>query len=287
VNKWILSMSATLGVGCAPDITDNAAARCAGATQCDDGFQCYRGFCVADDRVPASSDAGGRIPQAGSAASGLRDAGSAPDAAPTVGADGGAQTEAGVEVEPSDAGTLEPGPGEQASPGEDAAEAESVPVMEAPEAASDGGGHAHDPEAASDGGDHGHGNEGGRGSERADAAEPGRADQSESQTGSGGSRGNARGRSDAGPGSGKPEEPARSTVASEGGVVSPSAEATPREQAGPQQGQNTGWPSFGCDVVACCSRDVRGPAQADACCPISEVARRYRCEVLRLLGQVP
>jgi hypothetical protein len=51
VKKLILGICFTLALACAPELRGGKGERCDGLDACGEGFECYRGFCVADESV--------------------------------------------------------------------------------------------------------------------------------------------------------------------------------------------------------------------------------------------
>lgn len=279
-------MSATLGLGCAPDIADNTAVRCASASQCDDGFQCYRGFCVANDGVSSSADAGGSVDLTGDAG----EPGKPQQGAESPESDAGRMLlpDGGRALVPDAAQAAGESQNEPASSegggGQDASAVDTPTVQTPP------GGDA--PESTPPASGDSAGSAGGAGDESAGgagdaAANPGRGmgEQGESQRG----RGNANGQG-AASGKGESEGRGKSDGKGEADDAGRGKDAELLDGEAQSAAQNGLWPSFGCDMSRCCAEDARGGdalAASNACCPASELVRNYRCEVLRLLGQVP
>lgn len=61
MHKAIICTSVSLFLACAPSLSDGEGARCSAALACDEGFSCYRGFCLPDSESVEDSSAPVRV----------------------------------------------------------------------------------------------------------------------------------------------------------------------------------------------------------------------------------
>jgi hypothetical protein len=91
MHKAMICTSVSLLLACAPSLSDGDGARCSAMLACDEGFSCYRGFC---------------LPESGSALDASPP--SAPAAVPAPGADAGATSTPAPAPKPNDDAAARP-----------------------------------------------------------------------------------------------------------------------------------------------------------------------------------